>query len=97
MNGLHELEKLDGKIHRRKAEMARLEDQQKILAKEAALLNRRQRTRRLCTRGGMLERFLGEPERLTDEQVLSLLTLAFQSPLVHDRLNAYLTQPPLGE
>ena len=47
MNELHELEKLDGEIHRRKAEMAQLEDQQKILAKEAALLNRRQRARRL--------------------------------------------------
>ena len=57
MNELHELEKLDSEIHRRKAEMAQLEDQQKILAKEAALLNRRQRTRRLCIRGGMLETF----------------------------------------
>ena len=97
MNERKELSKLEIEIGRKEAEMARLEDQQKILAREAAQLNRRQRTRRLCTRGGMLERFLGVPERLTDEQVMNLLALAFQSPLVQDRLNAYLTQPPPGE
>lgn len=81
MNETKELEKLEGEIHRKKAEMARLEDQQKTMAKEAALLNRRQRTRRLCTRGGMLESFLGEPESLTDEQVMSLLSPATDSRL----------------
>ena len=92
MNELRELEKLDGEIHRRKAEMARLEDQQKILAKEAALLNRRQRTRRLCIRGGMLESFLGVPELLSDEQVMTLLKLAFNTSVVVNQLSVYLTE-----
>ena len=92
MNELHELEKLDGEIHRKKVEMARLEDQQKILAKKAAQLNRRQRTRRLCIRGGMLESFLGEPERLSDEQVMTLLKLAFNTPAVDEQLSVYLTE-----
>ena len=92
MNELHELEKLDAEIHRRKAEMARLEDQQKILAKEATLLNRRQRTRRLCIRGGMLESFLGVPERLSDEQVMTLLKLAFNTSDVVNQLSVYLTE-----
>ena len=92
MNELHELEKLDAEIHRRKAEMARLEDQQKILAKEATLLNRRQRTRRLCIRGGMLESFLGVPERLSDEQVMTLLKLAFNTSVVVNQLSVYLTE-----
>ena len=92
MNELHELEKLDAEIHRRKAEMARLEDQQKILAKEAALLNRRQRTRRLCIRGGMLESFLGVPELLSDEQVMTLLKLAFNTPAVDEQLTVYLNE-----
>ena len=92
MNELHELEKLDGEIHRRKAEMARLEDQQKILAKEAALLNRRQRTRRLGIRGGMLESFLGVPELLSDEQVMTLLKLAFNTSVVVNQLSVYLTE-----
>lgn len=91
MNELRELEKLDGEIHRKKVEIARLEDQQKILAKEAAQLNRRQRTRRLCIRGGMLESFLGEPEYLSDEQVMTLLKLAFNTPAVDEQLSLYLT------
>ena len=92
MNELHELEKLDAEIHRKKAEMARLEDQQKILTKEAALLNRRQRTRRLYIRGGMLESFLGVPELLTDEQVMTLLKLAFNTSVVVNQLSIYLTE-----
>ena len=32
---------------------------------------------RLCTRGGMLESFLQEPERLTDDDVMLLLKLIF--------------------
>ena len=35
------------------------------------------RQHRLCTRGGMLESFLQEPERLTDDDVMLLLTLIF--------------------
>ena len=92
MNEQHELETLDGEIHRRKAEMARLEAQQKILTKEAALLNRRQRTRRLCIRGGMLESFLGVPELLSDEQVMTLLKLAFNTSAVVNQLSVYLTE-----
>ena len=37
----------------------------------------KERTHRLCTRGGMLESFLQEPERLTDDDVMLLLKLIF--------------------
>ena len=40
-------------------------------------LTRKERTHRLCTRGGMLESFLQEPERLTDDDVMLLLKLIF--------------------
>ena len=40
-------------------------------------LTRKERTHRLCTRGGMLESFLQEPERLTDDDVMMLLKLIF--------------------
>ena len=40
-------------------------------------LTRKERTHRLCTRGGMLESFLQEPERLTDDDVMVLLKLIF--------------------
>ena len=38
---------------------------------------RKERTHRLCTRGGMLESFLQEPDRLTDDDVMLLLKLIF--------------------
>ncbi len=38
---------------------------------------RKERTHRLCTRGGMLESFLQEPEHLTDDDVMLLLKLIF--------------------
>ena len=37
----------------------------------------KERTHRLCTRGGMLESFLQEPERLTGDDVMLLLKLIF--------------------
>ena len=40
-------------------------------------LTRKERTHRLCTRGGMLESYLQEPERLTDDDVMLLLKLIF--------------------
>ena len=41
------------------------------------LLTRKERTHRLCTRGAMLEKFLGCPNELTDEQVEEILKIAF--------------------
>ena len=77
MNESHELEKLDAEIHRRKAEMARLEDQQKILAKEAALLNRR-----LLDRGALLEGLIENAPQLTDGQLEEILTIALRQDTV---------------
>ena len=88
MNERMELTRMEGEIDRKKAEMAYLADQQKIMDREAALLNRRQRTRRLCTRGGMLERFLRHPEKLTDAEVMEILRVAFTQPAVRRWLEA---------
>ena len=54
------------------------EDQLKAMERQARDLTRRQRTKRLCTRGGMLEHFLDRPELLTDDKVMKLLTIAFR-------------------
>ncbi|MBR2583343.1 MAG: DUF3847 domain-containing protein, partial [Oscillospiraceae bacterium] len=40
--------------------------QDKTLQSEIKRLTRNERTHRLCTRGGMVESFIGEPEKLTD-------------------------------
>ena len=50
-------------------------------AEEKGLL-RKQRNRRIFTRGGMLEAFLLEPLLLTDEQVHELLLTAFRQSAV---------------
>ena len=40
----------------------------------------------------MLESFLGVPELLTDEQVMTLLKLAFNTSVVVNQLSIYLTE-----
>ena len=52
--------------------------QEKMLERRIPELTRKARTHRLCTRGGMLERFLICPGELTDDQVMELLKLSFR-------------------
>ena len=48
--------------------------QDKMLQSEIKRLTRNERTHRLCTRGGMIEAFIQKPEKLSDDQVMELLT-----------------------
>ena len=61
-------------------------------------LTRKERTHRLCTRGGMLESFLQEPERLTDDDVMLLLKLIFHrqdtQELLKKLLEREMPEPP---
>lgn len=66
------------------------EHREKILRKSISEMNRRMRTRRLCTRAGMLESFLGQPELLTDDQIMDLLRIAFRQNDVKDALEKML-------
>lgn len=68
------------------------EDQLRAMERQARDLTRRQRTKRLCTRGGLLEHFLDRPELLTDDQVMELLTIAFREAKVDAALNAMLAE-----
>ena len=68
------------------------EDHLKALEREGRELTRRQRTKRLCTRGGMLEHFLERPELFTDDQVMELLIIAFREAKVDAALNAMLAE-----
>ena len=45
-----------------------------ILESEIKWLTRNERTHHLCSRGGMIEAFIQEPEKLSDDQVMELLT-----------------------
>ncbi|OUQ35308.1 DUF3847 domain-containing protein [Faecalibacterium sp. An122] len=61
---------------------------EKYLEHEVKSLTRRERTHRLCVRGGMLEKFLREPSWLRDEDVLELLAFVFQTETAQKKLNS---------
>ena len=74
--------------------------QDKMLQSEIRRLTRNERTHRLCTRGGMVERLIQEPEKLSDDQVIELLTVAFRQPEVSGLLQKMLEEAkanPLSE
>ena len=58
---------------------------------------RRERTHRLCTRAGMLESFLHDPEVLTNDQVMALLRIAFEQESVKEALKKMLQEAYSGE
>ena len=57
---------------------------------------RRERTHRLCTRAGMLESFLRDPEALSNDQVMTLLKTAFQQEPVQQALKKMLQEAYSG-
>ena len=64
-------------------ELEKLKQQQHKLKQ----LTRSERTHRLCTRAGMLEKFLREPTLLTDDDVMELLTFIFHGEAVQKKLD----------
>ena len=71
----------------------------KIKADEKLLdsYTRRERTHRLCTRAGMLESFLHDPEALSNDQVMTLLKTAFQQEPVQQALKKMLQEAYSGQ
>ena len=72
------------------AKLKAAENRQKYLEAAEKKLTWKERTHRLCTRGGMLEKFLIEPGNLTDDQVMEVLKTAFRrdevTALIHSLL-----------
>ncbi len=71
------LEKLNKELEKSEKKLRKAINDEKALQHQLKQLTRKERTHRLCTRGGMLESFLQEPERLTDDDVMLLLKLIF--------------------
>ena len=86
------LAELQTEVERAEKELHYLENRQKIQEKQARELTRKARTRRLCTRAGILESFLERPEDLTDDQVKELLGIAFRDQKVRSRLKEMLQE-----
>lgn len=62
------------------------EQQKKILQNQRKQLTRKERTHRLCKRGGMLESFFYNPEQYTDEEIYDVLKVAFSQSAVIRRI-----------
>jgi len=77
-----EIEKLQDEKSYAEARLRQLKHEEKALEAEEKGLRRKERNRRIFTRGGMLEAFLLEPLLLTDDQVHTLLKLIFHKPEV---------------
>ena len=81
-----ELEKLRHKQYVAERKLTAAKHKEKRLESEIKQLTRSERTHRLCTRAGMLEKFLREPTLLTDDDVMELLTFIFHSEAVQKKL-----------
>ena len=80
------LEKLNRELEKSEKKLQKALNDEKALQHQLKKLTRSERTHRLCTRGGMLETFLQEPERLTDDDVMALLKVIFRKPDVQEML-----------
>ena len=81
------LERLNQEHRTAEIRLTREKHRQKQQQAEAKELTRKARTRRLCTRGGMLESFLQAPNILTDDDVMDLLTYIFRQHSVQEKLH----------
>ena len=87
------LEKLNRELEKSEKKLRKAINDEKVLQHQLKQLTRKERTHRLCTRGGMLESFLQEPERLTDDDVMLLLKLIFHRQDTQELLKKLLRRP----
>ncbi len=78
-------------------QIAAKQQQLKADANLAEMYSRKARTHRLCKRGAMLEKFLRAPDLLTDDQVLSMLRIAFAQKNTQDALMLELDRAKFAE
>jgi hypothetical protein len=82
------LEKVKHEIAKAEDRIRYYEQQDKIMRSEIRRLTRKERTHRLCTRGGLVEHFILEPDLLTDADVYILLSVLFESEETQEKLKA---------
>ena len=80
------LEKLKHQQYVTEKKLTAAKHKEKQLEHKLKQLTRSERTHRLCTRAGMLEKFLQEPTLLTDDDVMELLTFIFHGEAVQKKL-----------
>lgn len=82
------LEKLKHDQYVAERKLTAAKHKEKQLEHELKRLTRSERTHRLCTRAGMLEKFLREPTLLTDDDVMELLTFLFHGESAQKELDS---------
>ena len=85
------LEQIANELDKSERRYRYYDQQVKILQNSMKTMNRKERTHRLCTRGGMLESFLVMPGDLTDDQIMEILKVAFRQQAVRETLEAMLS------
>ena len=76
------IERLLAAQQKAEAQKRKAEQQLKAAKHKISMQRNKERTHRLCERGGHLEHYLPEPELLTDEDVFLLIDYSFSSPRV---------------
>lgn len=87
-----EIEKLKAERERNGAKLRYHKNKLQALKHEESELNRKARNHRIFTRGGMLEAFLLRPLLLTDEQVYSILKVAFHPKEIGDLIKRFIDE-----
>ena len=82
----NQMDKLKAAQEKALQKLHKAQEEEKQIRKQMAELTRNERTHRLCTRGGYLEKLLIEPELFTDEDVFRFLDYAFGTLYVKDEL-----------
>lgn len=92
MSNQNQIEALKKEQSSLQAKLRTATHRQKYLESAEKKLTWKERTHRLCTRGGMLEKFLIEPEVLTDDQVMEILKSAFRRDEVTALIHSFLRE-----
>ena len=91
-----QIEKLLAMQQKAEAQKRKAEQQLKAAKHKISIQRNKERTHRLCERGGYLEHYLPNPELLTDEDVFLLIDYFFSSPRVRE-LTEQMTASRRGE
>lgn len=97
MSNCKQIEALEKEKSDVQAKLRAATHMQKYLEAAEKKLTWKERTHRLCTRGGMLEKFLIEPGVLTDDQVMEILKSAFRRDEVTALIHSFLRENMAAE
>ena len=73
------------------------ENEIRIKERQIKHLTRAERTHRLCSHGGMLEKFIERPDILSEEQIMKLLTYVFHKSDVQTMLQEMINEAEMQE